>query len=138
MRRQDWHGDKAVSISLVQLARKPGGFASEDKHDIGRFSEWHIPKKSLRLGREEIRIAERRQRSLERIPAWPHARIDIFPIVQAGSLHLTLIERKAKGLDEMQNGAGRKARTARVSSVPMNFGMYEHDVRFGHDQITFF
>src|SRR2546422_11632115 len=47
----------------------------------------------------------------------------------SGSLHLTFIKRKAKRFDEVQNGAGREACTARVSGVPVNFGMHEYDVR---------
>src|SRR4030095_9488060 len=66
---------------------------------------------------------------LERIPAWPHVWIDMFPVVEPGALYLTFIKRKAKRFDEVQQGAGSQACAASVSGVPVNFGMHEYDVR---------
>jgi hypothetical protein len=52
----------------------------------------------------------------------------MFPVIQAGSLHLTFIKRESQRLDEVQNRAGREARSPGVSGIPMNLGMYENDV----------
>ena len=81
MRRQDWHRDKAVSVTLVQLRWQSGGFTPEDEDNIGP-TEWYVPEESLRLRREEVRIAETRKLFLEHIPAWPPARVDMFPVVE--------------------------------------------------------
>jgi len=129
MRRQDWHSDKAVFITLMQVRWQAGGFTAEDEDDIGRFTERHVPEESLRLRREKVRSAESRKLFLERIPAWPHARIDMLPVVESGSLYLTFIQRKAQRFDEVQIGTGGKTCTARVSGVPVNLGMHEYNVR---------
>ena len=112
----------------MQFVRQAGGFTSEDKDHIAWRTERHVPEEALCFRREEVRIAEGRKLFLERVPAWPHTRIDMFPVVEAGSLHLTFSKRKAERFDEVQNGAGGEACTARVSGVPVNFGMHEHDV----------
>ena len=52
----------------------------------------------------------------------------MLPVVEAGSLHLPFGERKAKGLDEVESGSGREACAARISGVPVNFGMYKYYV----------
>src|SRR5262249_45290236 len=115
----------------MQLRRQAGCFTTEDKDDIGRLTERHVPEEPLRPRGEEIRSAESGKLVFERIPAWPHTGIDMFPVVEAGTLHLPFIKRKAKRFDEVQNSAGSEAGTARVSGVPVNFGMHEYDVR-GH------
>ena len=53
----------------------------------------------------------------------------MFPVIEAGALHLALIEREAEWLDEVQRRAGSEARASRVAGVPMNFGVNEHNVR---------
>jgi hypothetical protein len=53
----------------------------------------------------------------------------MLPVVEARSPHLTLIKRKTKRLDEVQNGATSETRTTSVAGVPVNFGMNKHDVR---------
>ena len=61
----------------------------------------------------------------------------MFPVVEAGSLHLAFIQRKPEWFDEVQHGAGSEACAARVSGVPVNFGMYKYDVRC-HEYILAF
>jgi hypothetical protein len=129
MRRQHGHSDKPVSIALVQFRRQTGGFTPEDEDDIGRRAEWHIPKQSRRPRRKEVRIAKHRKLALERFPTWPHARLDMFPVVEAGPFQLTFTKRKAKRSDQVQNSPGGEARTTRISSVPVNFGMHEYNMR---------
>jgi len=129
MWRHDRHTHKPVSIALVQLRRQAGGLTAEDENNVARLTKWRVPEESLRLRRKEVRVAERRKVLLERIPAWPNPRIDVFPVVETRTLHLTFIQRKAKRSDEVKSSAGGEACTARVSSVPVNFGMYEYHVR---------
>src|SRR5207237_10548549 len=116
-------------LGLVQLRWQSCRVTPDNQDDLGRFTEWHVPQESLRLRREEVWTAESRKLVLERIPVWPHARFDMFPVVEAGSLHLTFIKRKAERFDEVQNSAGGEAGTARVSGIPVNFGMHQYDVR---------
>jgi hypothetical protein len=53
----------------------------------------------------------------------------VFPVIKADALHLFLTQRKAHRLDEVQLGASGETCTARVSGVPVSFGMHECDVR---------
>ena len=112
----------------MKCGRQSAGFAPKDKYDTIRCTERRIPDEPRRLCREEIWLAERRQLPLERIPARPHPQVQVHPIVEARALHLTLVERKAERLDEMQCGAGSEARTASVPGVPVNLWMHEYDV----------
>jgi len=52
----------------------------------------------------------------------------VLPIVEAGALHLTFVQRKAEWLDEMQGGAGGQARTPSIPGIPVDLWMHEHDV----------
>src|ERR1051326_7241536 len=96
---------------------------------MARLTERHIPEHSLCLRREKVRGSKRRKFLLEGFPAWPNARIDVLPVVQAGPFHLTFTQGKSDGFNQMQNRAGGEACTTRVSGVPVNFGMHEYDVR---------
>jgi hypothetical protein len=53
----------------------------------------------------------------------------VLPVVEAGAPHLTVVERKAERLDEMQRGPGGEACPSRVPGVPVNLWMHEDDVR---------
>src|SRR5262249_31964991 len=108
---------------------QPRRFTSEDQDNIGRLTEWRVPEQSLCPRGEEIRIAQSRKLVLECIPAWPHTRIDMFPVVKAGALHLRFIKREAKRFDQVQNSAGSETCPARVTGVPVNFRTDEYDVR---------
>src|SRR5262249_53349996 len=79
-------------------------------------------------GGEEERLAERRQLLLECLPTRPHANVDVLPVVETRALHLTLIEREAERLDEMQRGAGGEAGATCGARVPVNPWMDEDDV----------
>src|SRR5687767_3674943 len=127
-RRQDWHRDKPIAISLVKLGRQPPGLTAEDQRDISADAERRVPYQSRRLGREEIRVAERRQLALERLPVRPDAHVDMLPIVEAGALDLTFVERKAERCDEVQHGARGETGSACITGVPVNLGVDEHDV----------
>jgi hypothetical protein len=52
----------------------------------------------------------------------------MLPIIEAGALDLSFVEGEAKRLNEVQRGAGGEARSAGVSGVPVNLGVYEYDV----------
>ena len=52
----------------------------------------------------------------------------MLPVIEAGALHLPLVEREAERLDQVQRGAGGKARTPGVAGVPVDLGMHEDDV----------
>src|SRR5688572_22797798 len=81
-----------------------------------------------RLRRKEIWLAERGEFTLERLPAVPDSQVDMLPVIEAGAFHLSLVEREAERLDEMQPRAHGQARAARVPGVPMNLGMDQNDV----------
>ena len=115
-------------ISLVKFSRQHAGLTPEDKHHILRCTKRRVPEESCRLCREEIWIAECWQLLLERLPVRPDAQVDVFPVVEAGPLHLALVERKAERLDEMHGSAGGQARSARVSGIPVNLWVHEYDV----------
>jgi hypothetical protein len=112
----------------VELARQAARLTPEDEHDVARRAEWCVPEQSGRLRGEEVRVTQRRQLALERLPALPRPQLDVLPVVQPGALHLPLAEREPERLDEMERGAGREARASRVSGVPVDLGMYEDDV----------
>jgi hypothetical protein len=113
----------------MQLCGQAGGFTPEDENDVWRFTERNVPEQSLRPRRKEVGYAEVRKLVLERAPAWPHSRLDVFPVIETGSPHLTSIERKAKRFDEVQTGSRGEACASCVSGVPVNFGMHEYDMR---------
>jgi len=97
----DWHDHEAITIPLVELRGEPSSLSTEDEDHVIRSAERGIPEESLRLGREEERLAERGQLPLEVGPAGPDPEIDVLPIIQAGPFHLALVEGEAEGLDEM-------------------------------------
>src|SRR5262245_41488011 len=74
--RKDRHCDKSVSITFVQLRRQASRFTAENKDDIARVGEGHVPEESLRLRREEVWDAQCWQFLLERVPTSPHVRGD--------------------------------------------------------------
>ena len=129
MRRHDGHAYETVFVSLVQILRQAGGFTSENKDDIGGFAERSVPEHTCRFSREEVRIAQVWKFLLENTPAWPYPRLDVFPVVEARSLHLAFTKRKAERFDEVQESAGSKACAAGISRVPVNFRMHEYDMR---------
>ena len=47
----------------------------------------------------------------------------MLPVVETSAFDLALVEREAERLDEVQRGAGGKARAARVPGVPVNLGV---------------
>ena len=75
------------------------------------------------------RFTERRQLALERAPARPHADVDVLPVVEPRALYLTLVQREAKRLDEMQCGARCQTAAPGVAGVPVDLRMHQHDVR---------
>jgi hypothetical protein len=85
----------------MQLCGQTGGFTTEDENDVGRLTERHVPEQSLRPRRKEVGCSEARKLVLERVPAWPHSRLDVFPIIETRSLYLSFIERKAQRSDEV-------------------------------------
>jgi hypothetical protein len=52
----------------------------------------------------------------------------VLPVVEAGSLHLFFVERKAQRFDQVQGRPGRQARPADVAGIPVNLGMNKDDV----------
>ena len=125
MRRQDGHGNEPTAISLMDVRRQAAGLTPEDQNDTVAGAEWRVPQELRRLRRKEVRFAEPRQLDFERVPAWPDAQVHMLPVVKAGAFHLTLVEREAEWLDEVQNCAGSEARSARVAGVPVNLRMHE-------------
>src|SRR5688572_16780335 len=114
----------------MQLIGKPLGLAPEDQDYIIGRSQRRVPERLRCPGRKEEWVAQRRQVALERVPARPQAQVHILPVVEASALDLTLFERKAKWLDQVQYRARGEAGSAGVSGVPVNLGMHEHDVGF--------
>ena len=127
-RRRDRHVTNRSRYRSWISARQAAGLAAEDQHDILSSAERRIPELARRLGREEVRLAERRQLALERVPVGPDPQVDVLPVIEAGAFDLLLVERKAERLDEMQRRAGRQAGAAGVAGVPVNLGMNEDDV----------
>jgi hypothetical protein len=66
--------------------------------------------------------------ALEGVPVVPDADVDVFPVVETGSLHLPVVEREAERPDEVKGGTDRKAGAAGVAGVPMDFRVDEDDV----------
>ncbi len=58
----------------------------------------------------------------------PDRQFNIFPVIKAGSFHLTTFKRKTQGLDEMQDGAHGQAGTTDISGIPMDFRRNQNDV----------
>ena len=50
------------------------------------------------------------------------------PIIQASPLHLTVVERKAQGFDEMKRRAGGQTGATGVAGVPVDLGVDEDNV----------
>jgi hypothetical protein len=113
----------------VQPRWQARSFTTEDKNEIARARERDVPEESLRPCGEKVRLSERRKFLLECIPAWPYARIHMFPVVKAGALDLAFMNRKSQRFDEVQSGADGEAGTPGISCIPVNFGMHEYDVR---------
>ena len=122
------HRHEAIAIAFMELGRQSAGFAAEDEHGVVARTEGGVPQDARRFRREKERLAERRQLSLERAPAWPHARVDVLPVVESRAFHFALVERKTERLDEMQMRARGETGAAGVAGVPVDFGVYEDDV----------
>ena len=136
MRRRDRQRDQALAIALVEVGREATGFAPEDQHDIGRAAEGRVPHHARPLCREEVRLAERRQFPLEGRPVIPHPQVDVFPVVQARTPYLAVVEREAERLDEMQRSARGQAGPTGVPGVPVNLRVDEDDVGRRSDGIS--
>ncbi len=58
----------------------------------------------------------------------PDYQLNIFPVVQSGSFHLTTFKRKPQGPDEMQTGTRGQAGTADVAGIPVDFRRHQDNV----------
>ena len=86
-------------------------------------AERSVPQIERRLCREEVRLAQCRQFGLERVPAWPHAQVDVLPVVEAGALHFA--SRRARSPAARSGAAlrrrrGRSGRRCRCSSESLD------------------
>ena len=105
-------------FSWISGARPPVS-RPKIKTTSSAVTERRIPELARRLGREEERLAERRQLTLERVPTGPHAQIDVLPVIEAGAFHLLLIEREtraARSNAAWRRWPGRCGRHCRCSS----------------------
>ena len=114
----------------MEFTWQPACLPAKDKHHVVRGTERRVPQQARRFRGEEIRLTERRELLFERCPAGPHPHIDMLPVIQACTLHRTIVKREAEGLDKVQRGSDSKAGAARVAGVPVNLGIDEHDVHF--------
>lgn len=116
-------------IPFVQRFGQAARLAPEHEDDVLRSAQWRVPEEARGLCREEERLTERRQFLLEGIPAWPHPKVDILPVVEASSLYLPFVEREPQRLHEMQRRADGEAGATRVPRVPVNLGMNQDNVQ---------
>ena len=112
----------------MELGWQTGGLPSENQHDVWRLHQRRVPEDATALCREKVWVANGGEVFVERTPTRPYPRLDVFPIIEPGALHLALMKRKPERLDEVQRGARSQTGPARVPGVPMNFGMHEDDV----------
>jgi len=52
----------------------------------------------------------------------------MLPVIEAGALHLFVVERKAQRFDKVQGCSGGQASPADVAGIPVNLGMNKDDV----------
>ena len=55
----------------------------------------------------------------------------MFPVIEAGALHLAFVEREAEWLDQVQRGAGGEAGATGVARVAGDLGRHQHDLQRG-------
>src|SRR5262249_23943200 len=72
----------------------------------------------------------------ERFPTRPDSKVDVLPVIESGAFQLAFVEREAKRTNEVQRRTDREAGAPRVSRVPVNLRMHEHDVRRAHGAST--
>ena len=101
MLRQDWKGYHAIRVSLVYRRCQSTSLTTEHEHDIGRNAQLSIPQHARAFGRQKEGLAEVWQLTLELLPAFPQANIDVLPVVETGPTQLTIVEREAEWLHEM-------------------------------------
>ena len=90
--RDHRHADEAIAVAIVEVGGQAAGFPSEHEHDVLRSSERNIPERSRGASGEKIRLTERREHAFKRRPIGPHSQVDVFPIVEARALYLSVVE----------------------------------------------
>src|SRR5450759_1498214 len=108
--------------------RQTAGLPAEHEDYVTWCAEGGVPEESSALGGKEVRRTEAWELPLELVPALPHVKVYVFPVVESRAFQLALAEGEAERLDEMQCGAGGETRPAGVAGVPVDLGMHEHDM----------
>ena len=86
--------------------RQTAGLPAEHEDYVAWCAEGDVPEESSALCGKEVRRTEAWELPLELVPALPHAKVDVFPVVESRAFQLAHAEGEAERLDEMECGAG--------------------------------
>ena len=106
-------------------------FAFAAKNEVVSAAEGFVPVGAFGFGGEVEESGFRPGGGLQGGEVRPAAAVDVFPIVEAGTLQGAVINIESQWPDEVKNGAGGEAKAADIAGVGRNFRLDEDDVE--HD-----
>ena len=107
------------------------GFGAEDKGVAGAVGDGVVA--AVGGGGEEVQAVGVGGREIGEGggPVGVDADVDGIPVVEAGAAEVFVVDGKAEGFDEVEDGSGGGAEARDVASVGRDFGMDEDDVERG-------
>ena len=117
-----------LRVLLQDPRRQPVGLVPEDQHAVRL--ERRVPVVLGRV-RREVQAAVAADRVPEREPVLVHPEIGLVPVVEAGALHVLLVQREAERADQVQRRVGGGAEARDVPGVGRDARFDEGDVQ-GH------
>jgi hypothetical protein len=127
--------EDTIPVSLNERFGQTGGFASENDIIVLVESRLMISERSTLFNEPEARVVwERRSESM---PIRPDRVLDEFPIIHAGPLQLTFVEREPHRFNKVQMGACGGTQSCDVARVGWDFGFNEDHMHGGSGGIRY-
>jgi hypothetical protein len=120
------NGNAIVDVRAQQTFGQPFGFTTENKKIA--TPKFYVPVGTPRLCcYEKIAGIARLGRS-QFSKGFPRAQIDFVPIIQSSPFQLSIFQRKAKRLDQMQRRLRSQTKTADISRVRRYLRLNQNNV----------